>query len=111
MNLAIRSLADVFNQSAPGANTDIFATALTTQYTASTIRITVVLATASVFNVTITRSGTTFTCGMNESNTLNSGDMYTFTFGARSGDSLNCRVETDGVIRILRIDELSGAVG
>lgn len=110
MNLAIRSLGTVFNQAAPGANTNIFATALSTSYTTSTIRATVVLATASVLNVTITSGATTFTCGLNGSTALNAGDMYTFTFGARDDYTYNLRIETDGVINLLLVDELSGAV-
>ena len=99
-----------FNVSAPGANTDILSTALTPTYGAAW-RITVCLATASVFNMTITNGGTTFTCGINSSVALNAGDLYAFTVGVNPSNTYNFRVETNGVINILQIDEVSnGAI-
>jgi len=105
--LDVRS--DNFNVSAPGANTDILATALTPRYGAA-FRVTVVLATASVFNATVTKSGTTFTCGLNQSVALNAGDLYTFTFGVSKSNAYNFRVETNGVINVLQVDEVDTGV-
>ena len=99
-----------FNVSAPGANTDILTTSITPQYGCA-LRVTVCLATASVFNVTMTQGSTTFTCGLNSSVALNAGDLYAFTFGANTSTAYNFRVETDGVIRILQIDSvINGAI-
>ena len=105
--LSIRS--DNFTIAAPGANADILTTAVTPTYGCA-LRVTVVLATASVFNVTVTRSGTTYTCGLNESVALTAGDMYTFTFGASTSNAYNFRVETNGVINVLQVDEVSSGV-
>lgn len=105
--LSIKS--DNFNVPSPGNDTDILTTALTPTYGAA-FRITVCLATASVFNVTMTRSGTTFTCGLNSSVALNSGDLYTFVFGVSTSSTYNFRVETTGIIRILQVDEVSSGV-
>jgi hypothetical protein len=105
--LSIKS--DNFNVPAPGANSDILTTSLTPIYGAA-FRITVCLATASVFNVTITRSGTTYTAGLNSSVALNAGDLYTFVFGVSTSNAYNFQVETNGVIRILQVDEVSSGV-
>lgn len=105
--LAVKS--DNFNVAAPGANTNILSTSLTPTYGAA-FRITVCLATASVFNMTVTRSGTTFTCGINSSVALNAGDLYAFTLGVSTANTYNFQVETDGIIRVLQIDEVSSGV-
>lgn len=108
--LAVRALATVFNQAAPGADTNILSTALTPYETASTMRVTVVLAATSVLNYTVTSGATTFTCGLNGSVALNSGDVYSFTFACRSAYTYNFQVETDGVIRQLLVEEIVGGV-
>lgn len=105
--LAVKS--DNFNVSAPGANTNILSTSLTPAY-GGAFRVTVCLATSSVFNVTITRSGTTKTCGLNASTALNAGDLYTFSFGVSTGNTYNFQVETNSIINILQIDEVSSGV-
>lgn len=102
-------LSSNFNVSAPGANTNII-TSITPQYGCA-LRVTVCLDTASVFNVTMTQGSTTFTCGLNSSVALNSGDLYAFTFGGNTSTAYNFQVETDGVIRILQIDSvINGAI-
>lgn len=105
-----RPIATVFNQSAPGANTNILSTALTPIRNDSVFRITVCLATASVLNTTVTSSGTTKTIGLNASSALQAGDMYTFSFGVRSTYTYNFQVETDGVINLLLVEEVVGGV-
>jgi len=96
-----------FNGSAPGANTNILSTSLTPKM-GGAFRVTVALATASVFNVIITQSGTSLTLGLNASVALNAGDLYTFVFGVTPSSTYNFQVETNSVIRILQIDEVSG---
>lgn len=117
---ATASLATVYNGSAPGANTNILATGVKVSGHASAIRLTVVLATSSVFNYTVTDGTTAFTVGLNSSAALNAGDAYTFTFDARRYKSqpytdgttaeltYNFQVETDGVIRQLFVTEVIG---
>jgi len=101
--------AKVFNQSAPGADTNILSSSLTPTMDGA-FRLTICLATASVVNVTITQSSTTFICGLNSSAPLQAGDLYTFVFGVSAANSYNFQVETNGVIRILQVDEISGGV-
>ena len=112
--------AVVFNLAAPGANTDILAAELTPNHEGSYFRVTVVLATASVFNHVITDStGTpvTFTNGLNSSVALAAGDEYVFEFAAPKTTTAgtntsplthNFQVETDGIIRLLVVDEMRG---
>ena len=114
---AVIALATVYNGSAPGANTNII-TPVKVSDSASTIRVTVCLATASVFNVVVTNGSTPFTMGLNASSALQAGDLYTFTFGARRYSSqtgtteltYSFQVETDGVINYLLVEEVTGPV-
>jgi len=99
-----------FNVTAPGANTNILSTSITPRAD-GVMRLTIVLAVSSVFNVTITNGGTTFTCGLNSSTTLNSGDLYFFSFGMNSSNTYNYQVETNGVIRVLQVEECYVGVG
>ncbi len=108
-SLGVRNQADLFNRTAPGANTNILAASFTPRQSA-VLRITVVLATASVFNITETVSGVTNTYGLNRSVALTAGDAETFTFGASPAASYNFQVENDGIIRKLHVDEVYGAV-
>lgn len=109
-HLAIRKLHRGYNISAPGANTNIISTSLTPYEKVSTMRVTVVVATTSVFNVTMTQGATTFTCGLNSSVALVSGDLYTFNFECGSDTTYNFQVETDSIIRVLEVSEVSGGV-
>ncbi len=117
---AVASLATVYKGHAPGANTNILATSVKVSGHASAIRVTVCLATASVFNLRITDGTDAFTIGLNASAALQAGDLYTFTFGARryksqpytdgttAEFSYNFQVKTDGVINLLFVDEIIG---
>lgn len=98
--------SDSFTIAAPGANTNILSTSLTPSM-GGYFQVFVVLATGSVFNMTETRSGTTYTVGLNKSTALVAGDGYTFSFPVSSSSAYNFQVETDGVIRILRVVEVS----
>lgn len=111
------ALATVFNGSAPGADTAILSSGIQFGPNASMARVTVALTTGSVFNVTCTDGTTPHKWGLNESDALNAGDLYVFTFGVRSttdneggGDSLtyNFEVETSGVIELLLVEEVQG---
>ena len=108
-----------FNRTAPGANTDIIANGITnlvnskttaTNYTPSVdcfIAVSVALTTASVFNMTETNAGTTFTHGLEQSGTLGAGDLFTWSgIPVFTGCTYNFQVETDSVIRRLFIAEL-----
>lgn len=103
-------LARTYNQAAPGANTDIFATPISIPAGVNALRITVVLGTTSVFNYTTTDGTTLFTVGLNQSVALESGDAYSFVIDADSGLTYNFRVETDGVIRGLLVYGIKSAV-
>ena len=101
--------ADSFNVSAPGANTDILSAAITPVYYGA-FRITVSLTTGSVFNYTEARSGTTFTHGINSSVALNAGDAYIFNVDVSPLSTYNFQVETNSVIRQLKVSEIPSAV-
>lgn len=106
--LALKS--DNFTIAAPGANTNILSTSLTPSM-GGYFQVFIVVATGSVFNMTETRSGTTYTVGMNKSTALVAGDGYTFTFPVSTSSTYNFQVETDGIIRILRVMEVSDPAG
>lgn len=118
--LAIKRLGTKFAAAAPGVNTDIFSTELQTQEINSTIRVTVALATGSVFNIVWTAGATSKTHGLNASVALNAGDLYTFSFaasrfsnGAADGTTaltFNFQVETNVAIDVLFVDEVAGGV-
>lgn len=107
--LGILKIYRGFNIPAPGANTNIFEP-VTPYSTASTLRITIVLATSSVLNLTVTQGATTMTCGLNKSVALAAGDLYTFCVGCSKDNSYSLRVETDGIINVLQVDEIIGGV-
>lgn len=93
---------------APGANTNILATALVPRGKASAFRLTICLTTASVLNLHTTDGTTAYVNGLNASNALNAGDVYTFTFSVDDAISYNFQIETDGVVRFLIVDEIIG---
>ena len=109
-----RTLVQRFNQSAPGANTDILATAIQPEAEGSAFRVTVALTTASVFNVEVSDGTTTHLLGLNGSAALQAADLYTFVFAApyqsQAGVRLsyNFQVETDSVIELLSVEEIRG---
>lgn len=112
------ALATVYALAAPGANTNILSTAIKVSESAVALRVTVSLTTASVFNLHVTDGTTAYVIGLNASTALQAGDLYTFTFGARRYSSqsnttelsYNFQVETDSVIRMLFVEEVSGPV-
>lgn len=108
-----------FNRAAPGANTDIIANGITNLVnsvsTATSLTptvdcyfaISVVLATASVFNMTETISGSTFTYGIDVSTSLSSGDLFGWSLiPVFTVATYNFQVETNGIIRRLSVSEL-----
>lgn len=105
-----KRVAFVYEGSAPGANTNILASNITptTPSKATAYRITVVLETASVFNVRVTDGTTANTWGLNASAALTASDLYTFTIGVHPTLQYNFQVETDGVIGLLLVEEVDG---
>ncbi len=104
-------LGSKYAASAPGANTDIFATALAPHATASALRVGVCLTTASVFNMYVTNGTTAYTQGLNSSIALTAGDFFVFgPIPCSSTNTYNFRVETDSVIQTLTVDEIREGV-
>lgn len=96
--------------SAPGANSDILASALVPSKAAA-YRITVQLSVGSIFNVMVGKTGnTTQTCALNSNTALTAGATYTFSMGVDSDQTYNFQVETDGQIDLLQVDEVTGGV-
>ena len=111
---------------APGANTaipfiDAGGTSVTTfkvGAAAVALRLTVSLATGSVFNLHVTDGTTAYTQKFNGGTALTAGVLYTFTVGARRYSTNNnateltydFQVATDGIIQTLFVEEVSGGV-
>ena len=91
---------------APGANTNMLTTGLTPVYPVSAFRVTVRLATTSVFNLHSTDGTTAYVTGLNNSVALAAGDLYTLSFGVNNSLTYNFKVETDGIIAMLQVDEV-----
>jgi hypothetical protein len=97
--------ADQYEVAAPGANANILATSIT-PIMSGYFQIAIALTTGSVVNMMETRSGTTYTHGLNNSVAVDAGDIFTFTVPVSSSSAYNFQVETDGVIRVLRVWEV-----
>ena len=114
---ALNSRAHVYAGSAPGANVDII-TAFTPGPKCSALRVTVSLATSSVFDVRVTDGSTAYTIHLNGGTALTASCYYTFTFGVRATSTstgstaltYSFRVATDGVIQTLFVEEVVGPV-
>ena len=110
------ALATVY-ATTPGANTNIYA-AVKVSESASAIRITVSLATSSVFDLRITDGSTAYTLHLNEGVALTASCLYTFVVAARRYSSqtgtteltYSNRVATDGVVQLLFVEEVTGPV-
>lgn len=109
-------IVSIFNQAAPGANTDI-ATDFNVDKNVTALRISVALTTGSVFNIACRAGATEHIWGLNSSTALNAGDAYTFTIGCRRYDdgletgtllTYNFQVETDSVIEMLMVEGVTG---
>lgn len=106
-----KDVVRVDNVSAPGANTDILDAAGETAVawtSTDPARITVCLATSSVFNVMWdpAGAGAEVALQLNES-ALTAGVEYTFDlYGLDSGDALEFQVETDSVVNKLSVGRL-----
>lgn len=102
---------DGYNITAPGANTNILSAGITPKYGAGIFRVFINLAVASVVNYTVTDGTTAFTAGLNSSVAIGAGDDAGFDFshmgsGLGATYTYNFQVETDGVIRQIRVYEL-----
>lgn len=109
---SILKRSNSFNLPAPGAATNILTTSLTPVYDGA-FRVTVCLATTSVFNVivtTVAAGGATFTCALNSGTALTGTQLFTFVFGVSTTNTYNFQVATNGVIQILQIDEVCSGV-
>lgn len=109
--------AKAYALAAPGANTNMLSSNVTIETPGSAaLRVTVSLTTASVFNLRVTDGTTAYDIGLNGSVALTAGDLYSFTFSALKANSAgvaleyNFRVETDGVVRFLCVEEITGGV-
>ena len=92
---------------APGANTDAF-TAVTPHATASTLRLTISLATTSIVDLRITDGTTAYSIALNAAVALVASQLYVFSFGCGIGLTYSIRVRTDSVIQTLFLDEVRG---
>lgn len=94
-----------FDVAAPGANTGIMSSSLTPKM-AGVFRVTIALATASVFNYTETSAGVTNTYGLNLSVPLPADDAHVFEFDVHPSYTYNFQVETDGIIQQIKVSEV-----
>ena len=106
----IEQKAMVFNGAAPGVSTDILAGDVNPSQPVSTLRITACFQNTTVFQVMIDDGSTTLGMALNNGAPLGGDQVFTFTIGARSIFSYNFQILTDGAVRILQIDEVTGGV-
>lgn len=99
--------ADVFNQAAPGANTNILAASVTPVVAGSKFQVTIVLGTGSIVDVRETQGATAFSHSLNAGVALAAGAIYYMEFAVSRLSTYNFRVQTDGVIRRLIVDEVA----
>lgn len=97
------------NGAAPGANTGIVnayrGSAITPKYARSKLSISIVLATASIVNLSKTTSGTEVLIEMNGNSAIPALQMYWYEFPISNASTYDVEVETDGIIRQLFIQE------
>lgn len=126
----IRTRAVIFNGTSPGNATNIITKdtvgasisgGIVAIVPAAAWRVTVCLATGSVFNAVATDGKTSITMSLNGGTALTAGAMYTFVFGASkmaptqsaslnpAALTWNFQVATTGTINLLQVDEVTGA--
>jgi hypothetical protein len=100
--------AAVFNTALPAAEASLLTTGLTPTNATSYFQISVAIATAGVFRVSITRSGTTIVMDMWQGANLQANSLYTFPLAVRTGDTVNFRYSaTEQNILMLRVEEVT----
>lgn len=125
MSSAVHATANAkvteWNRSAPGANVGIVSGGFKVSPCCSMLRITLVLATTSVVNLTITDGSQARAIGVNGNTAITAETWWTGVVPVRNnttgagvnGTSLteftyNIEVETDGAIWLLWVDEVTG---
>lgn len=100
-------------QTAPGANTDIMSADLSVLPGMAHVRVTVSLATGSVFNMTITDGTTEYALHLNSGTALTASCLYSFDVPLSTKSSAgtktysyNFQVATDGIIQHIEVWEL-----
>ena len=110
MSRDITRILDRFNLAAPGADTDIEANELIPAEGVTIFRIQFSPTVATVLNIMETRSGTTFAGGLNSSAAVGAGDVAIFDVLVSDASTYNFQIETNGIIRQLKVAELRGTV-
>ena len=100
----IRRVA-TFNGSAPGADTDILASALTPKQGATRARITCAFSHTTKLNLMISDGSTTIAMGLNDNSTLATDAIHTFDFAVDASLAYNLQLSHDGVIDQLIWDD------
>lgn len=98
--------AEIFNGSAPGANTDIIATDITPKSGTSAARIEIALTNGSPVNLTATDGTTTHTWALGAGITVTAETITTFHISTNQALAYNVQVEIDGVIESLIWDDI-----
>jgi hypothetical protein len=104
-----RNLVDLFDQAAPGANTDMLTDiVVSTQGLARvTYRVTCAFANATIVNAVERRSGKSDqTTSLFDGVALAAAARATFDILVSPGDSFNLQIATDGAIMRLVVDEV-----
>ncbi len=100
-----KRVADGFNVSAPGANTDAITDV--TWANERGLRLIIQCATGTVVNLMVNRGGTEKAIAANANAAVTAGGLYVFDFlGLKSGDVCNLQVETDSIIDLWAIEEI-----
>jgi hypothetical protein len=113
---SVARLAAVYAGAAPGANTDIF-TAVKFSPDATCARLTIALTTGSKVDVRVTNGTTAYSQHLFANADCTAGCVYTCAFGVRrfanNGTTLltySIRLQTDGIIQTLNLEEVIGPV-
>ena len=110
------AFASVHAGAAPGANTDCF-TAKSVGPNASALRITICLTTTSKVDLRVSNGTTAYSQHLFANADCTAGCVYTCAFGVRrfanNGTTLltySIRLQTDGIIQTLNLEEVIGPV-
>ena len=92
------------------ADTDILSQSLTPTNTPCLFRIMVCLGTTGAFSAMVTRGGSTQQLKFNSASNLTADAVYIFDLLVHDGDTVNFQHSATATLKVLRVQEIAGAV-